>query len=170
MAIISILQYPDSRLKIKATKVEDAQNAKIQKIIDDMLETLGNTENCAALAATQLDIPNPPSITVVNQENPKLKPLCLINPEIIDKESECTEKEGCMSVYPDHIHAPVKRAKKVKVRALDRQGKTIVIEAEGFMARCLQHEIDHLNGTVYIDHISNLRRKLIDRKVKKLKK
>lgn len=169
MAILKILQYPDPRLKTKAAPVENVQDPRIQQIIADMLETLRNAENCAALAATQLDIKNPPSITVINMEEGQ-EPLCLINPKVTESRDTQRDVEGCMSVCPGDISAMVERAKWVKVKALNRFGKEIEIEAEDFFAKCLQHEIDHLNGMIYIDRLSPLKRQVIDKKVGKIKK
>lgn len=169
MTIISILQYPDLRLANKARKVKDVRDPAIQKIIADMLETLANTERCAALAATQLDLPDPPSITVINPVEEGNEPMVLINPEIITASGEHKEGEGCMSVFPDDVNAPVVRAQKVKVKALDREGSLIEIEAEGFLAKCLQHEIDHLNGKIFLDRISELKRNRIEKKIGKIR-
>lgn len=167
MAIISILQYPDSRLKKRGKLVEKVDD-QVKKVIDDMFETHYNSENCAALAATQLNFEDPLSITVIDFSEEKNQPLCLINPEIIERKGEQYEMEGCMSVYPEHIHEKVKRADWVKVRALDREGKPFEMEAEGFMAKCLQHEIDHLNGIIYLDRLSDLKRNRIIKKMKKI--
>lgn len=169
MTILKILEYPDRRLKTVAKKVEKI-DAHIQKIIDDMFETHYNTENCAALAATQLDIQDPPAITVIDFSPAKDQPLCLINPEIIERSGEHEEIEGCMSVFPQQIHEKVKRAAKIKVRALDREGKQLEFEAEDFMAKCIQHELDHLNGKIYLDHLSRLKRTLTEEKIKKIKR
>jgi peptide deformylase len=173
MSILRILQYPDPGLKKRAQPVTEISD-EIQKIINDMLATLHNTENCAGLAATQLAIKNPPRITVMYDYRKGDKPskeeaLCLINPEIISKEGESAEPEGCMSVSGG-IYEPVVRAKKVRVRALDREGNFFEIEGEDFMAKLLQHEIDHLNGLIFIDRISKLKRMRIDKKMSKLQK
>lgn len=171
MTILKILQYPDPRLRIKAKQVEKVDDETIQKIIDDMFETHYNAENCAALAATQLDILNPPSITVIDFSPKKNQPLCLINPKIIEKEGIQTEEEGCMSVgsTAGEIYETISRAAKIKVRALDRNGKLLTFEADGYMAKCIQHEVDHLNGKIYIDHLSKLKRIRLEKKLKKLR-
>lgn len=166
MTILKILQYPDPRLKQVAKPVEKI-DARIQKIIDDMLETLANTKNCAALAATQLDIAAPPFITVIDRATTQDKTICLINPKIIKAEGEQFEYEGCMSVRPDLVHERVKRAFKVTVEALDPAGNPITFEAEGYLAKCIQHEIDHLQGKLYIDHLSRLKLERIRSKIKK---
>ena len=171
MSTIPLLQYPNPRLRNKAKPVSSVHAPEIQKIIYDMLETLAQAENCAALAATQLDLLNPPAITVINNPDPNssLAPLCLINPQIVEASGECTDVEGCMSVYPDQIKGKVKRAQKIKVKALNQKGQLLEIEAEDFLARCLQHEIDHLQGIIYLDHLSPLKRKLVEKKISHLK-
>jgi peptide deformylase len=169
MAIIPILQYPDPRLHQKARQVSDPLAQDIQKIIADMLETLAHTEQCAALAATQLDIPNPPAITVINPIGAITEPLCLINPEIVTSEGEQAEPEGCMSVYPQEVYAIVKRAQKIKLKALDRNGQPLEITAEDFLAKCFQHEIDHLNGILFVDRLSSLKRQRLEKKIANLK-
>ena len=169
MSKVRILSYPDLKLKRvgkKVTLVDD----EIKKIIADMFETHYATENCAALAATQLDLVDPPAITVIDFSAEKNKPLCFINPEIIHSEGEQAEYEGCMSVYPDHIHEKVKRAQRVTVKALNEKGETIEFTAEGYMAKCLQHEIDHLNGLTYLDRLSPLKRERIVDKIRRLRK
>jgi peptide deformylase len=170
MAMIEILQYPDPRLRKKAKTVVDVKDAKLQKIIDDMFETLYKTPNCAGLAATQLAIADPYRVTVIDVSPDKNQPLCLINPEIIAAEGEVVQLEGCMSVYPDEIHGQVTRAEKIKARALDREGKPLEIEATELLAKCIQHEIDHLNGKLYIDHLSPLKKQMIDKKIAKFRR
>jgi peptide deformylase len=167
MTVLKILQYPDPRLRTVARKVETF-DADLQKIIDDMFETHYNSENCAALAATQLDIKNPPHITVIDFSPKKDQPLCLINGEIISREGEMHEEEGCMSVgEAGAIYEKVKRALKIKVRAHNREGKTVEFEAEGFMAKCIQHELDHLDGKLFIDRLSSLKRQRLLKKLNK---
>ncbi len=167
--MVAILNYPNSRLHIKAEQVTDVTAPEIQQIIDDMFLTLENTDNCAGLAATQLDFVNPKAITVLNDYSEDGKqPRCLVNPEIIERHGEQTEDEGCMSVYSTHIHAPVTRAERIKVRALDRHGKPLEYEATGFIAKLIQHEVDHLNGIIYLQRLSPLKRSRIDEKIRKI--
>ena len=150
--MVTILQYPDLRLKSVGETVTDF-GPKTQKIIDDMFETLYGTENCAALAMTQLDFPKPYRITVIDFSRKKNQPLCLVNPEVIEFSDELQDDpEACMSV-PGGIFENTGRAMRVKVKAQDRHGKELVTEAEGFMAKCMQHEIDHLDGIVTFDHL-----------------
>jgi peptide deformylase len=166
MTVLSILQYPDPRLRIKAKTVEDF-GSEIQKIIDDMYETLYISENCAALAATQLGIHY--CITVIDLSEKKDQPLCLVNPEIVSREGKQLELEGCMSVA-GKIYERVHRAEKITVKAQDRHGKPISMSVEGFMAKCIQHEVDHLHGTLFIDHLSLVKRLRIDKKVAKVQR
>lgn len=168
MTILRILQYPDPRLKVKGRKVEDF-GPKTQKIIDDMFETHYASDNCAALAATQLDLIDPPHITVIDFSKEKDQPLCLINAEILAYDGELNKEEGCMSVgeADGMVFAKVVRAAKIKVRAQDRFGKALEFEAEGFMAKCIQHELDHLEGKLFIDHLSHLKRQRLIKKLEK---
>lgn len=172
MAILEILQYPNPRLKLKASPVADIDQ-KIRKIIGDILDTYYQQDSCAALAASQLDLKNPPAVTIIGasstgNEDQNAPALCLINPRIIAMEGEQYEKEGCMSVCPGDVAEKVKRAYKITVQALDIEGNSLQFDAEGFLARCIQHELDHLNGVLYIDRISQLKRQLLDRKIAKL--
>lgn len=173
MAILKILQYPDPRLKTQACKVENF-DAAIQTIIDDMFETHYAAKNCAALAATQLDIINPPHITVIDFSEHKNQPLCLVNAQILSQEGETNLEEGCMSLaVPESkrgVYAKVKRAEKIRVSAQDRYGQALNFEADGFMAKCIQHELDHLQGKVFIDRLSALKRNLLIEQLKKRKK
>lgn len=167
MTLLTILNYPDPKLKRIARKVSHIDD-HIKKIIADMFETHYNAKNCAALAATQLDLIDPPHITVIDFSEEKNSPLCLINAEIIDRKGNHKEQEGCMSVYPDHIHAAITRSEKITVTYLNQNGVEQTLEADGFMAKCIQHELDHLNGIIYIDHLSKLKRSLIEKKISRL--
>lgn len=168
MAILEILQYPDPRLRIKAAQVENIKDSAIQKIINDMFETLYHTPHCAGLSATQLNVENPKCITVIDESSDNEQPICLVNPVIVHSEGESEYSEGCMSVYPDYIHAKIKRPDKITFKALDRDGNSLEIAAQGYFSRCVQHEIDHLNGILFIDHLSSLKRKMIEKKIKKI--
>jgi peptide deformylase len=170
MAKIKILQYPDSRLHKKAIFVDDVLAPEIQQIIDDIMETVESCENCAALAASQMDIPNPPCLTVINSTEEQGELLCLINPEILAMRDFVDMEEGCMSVFPEEIKASVKRAKFIKVKAQDRTGKFLEFEVEGYLAHVIQHEVDHLNGVLYIDKLSPLKRERLEKKMAKLQK
>ncbi|MEI8054416.1 MAG: peptide deformylase [bacterium] len=168
MSILQILQYPDLRLRRKSHKVTAVNSAKIKKIVKNMLETLANTKNCAALAATQLDIKQPPSIVVINSVDGDDNVLCLINPQITAQEGHDVAEEGCMSVFPEDIRAEIKRAINIKVKALNTHGDKVEFAADGHLARCIQHECDHLSGILYIDHLSKLKRAFLEKKMKKL--
>ena len=161
MAILDILIYPDDRLHHKARPVEKV-DASIQKIIDDMLETMYAAPGIG-LAAVQVNIDL--QIVVIDMSSTRDRPLTLINPKIIESSGEIICEEGCLSV-PD-IRENVKRADRVVVHALNREGEPGQIEAEDYFAVCLQHEIDHLNGVVFVEHLSRLKQ---DRVLKKLKK
>lgn len=166
MAVIRILQYPDPRLKNSGAVVTDFGPAT-QKIIDDMFETLYKTENCAALAMTQLDYETPLRITVIDFSENKDQPLCLVNPDYTPLTDErFNQAEGCMSV-PGGVYDTVGRPRKVMVKAQDRHGEPLEFEAEDFMAKCVQHETDHLNGTLFIDKLSGLKRSRATAKIKK---
>ena len=166
MTIVRILQYPDIRLKTKGEKVTDF-GTETQKMIDDMFETHYAADNCAALACTQLDFKNPKHITVIDFSEHKDQPLCLVNAEIIERNGSTTLEEGCMSVAGG-AYEKVKRSEKIKVKAQDRNGKEFTFEADGFMAKCIQHELDHLDGKLFVDHLSHLKRDRIKKKIEKL--
>ena len=169
MTILKILQFPDKQLKRISIPVEKF-DASIQKVIDDMFETHYATENCAALAATQLDMPIPWRITVIDFSKDKNEPLCLVNPHIVSSEGEQNEYEGCMSVYPEFIHEKVKRAMKIIVTAQDRNGIPFEMVVDGYLAKCIQHEIDHLDGKLFIDHLHKIKFERIGRKIKKFQR
>jgi peptide deformylase len=166
MTILTILQYPDILLKRAGVKVENFDET-FQTFVDDMFETHYATPNCAALAATQLDVPIPWSVTVIDYSQEKNQPLCLVNPIIISSEEEQNEYEGCMSVCPDAVHERVKRAMTITVQAQDRYGKALEINAEGFFAKCIQHEVDHLHGKLFIDRLHKITHERVIRKIKK---
>ncbi|PIZ03447.1 MAG: peptide deformylase [Gammaproteobacteria bacterium CG_4_10_14_0_8_um_filter_38_16] len=164
--MVKILQFPDLRLRKKGETVTDF-GQKTQKMIDDMFETHYATDNCAALACTQLDFQNPQHITVIDFSEKKDQPFCLVNAKITQKSGTETSPEGCMSVKGG-AYEKVTRAAKIKVHAQDRFGKTLEFEAEGFMAKCIQHELDHLDGKLFIDHLSHLKRDRIKKKIEKI--
>ncbi|MCP4474138.1 MAG: peptide deformylase [Gammaproteobacteria bacterium] len=174
MALLRILNYPDPRLKTIAPAVEDIHDPTVQQMIADMLETLKNTPHCGGLAATQLDIKAPQRIFVFYDSNDRAlaDAVCVVNPEIIAMEGEVHEPEGCMSVYCEHITAAIKRPARTRIRALSPDGKTIELERDGYLAKLFEHEIDHLNGKLYIDHLgmTSMKRRLIERKVAKVKR
>ncbi|WP_297212530.1 MULTISPECIES: peptide deformylase [Thermodesulfovibrio] len=166
MATLEIRKYPDEILKKKAEKIETL-DGNLQRLIEDMIETMYKA-NGIGLAAPQVGISKRLIIvdTSPRQENQSL--IVLINPEIIQSEGEILSEEGCLSL-PGFL-TRLKRKERVLVRGTDRKGKEIEIEAEGLLARALQHEIDHLDGTLLIDRISPLKRELFRRKYLKSKK
>lgn len=165
MALLEILHYPDLRLRTKAQPVSSF-DADLQKIIDDMYETMYDSQG-AGLAATQVNIHL--RLAVMDVVGSGQQQICMINPEIMASSGDQVDQHGCLSVpgVPgDHI----KRAAKVQLRALDRFGKPFELEAEGTLAICIQHEIDHLNGKLYIDHLSSLKRERLFKKAAKYKR
>lgn len=169
MAIVDILQYPDKRLKRVAQPVTDFGD-DFQRYVDNMFETHYAADNCAALAATQLDLDPGYHVTVIDFSAKKDQPLCIVNGEIIERCGEQNESEGCMSVGCNvdiYIHANVKRAMRIKVVFQDRYGNPQELEAEGFMAKCIQHELDHLDGKIFLDRLSALKRKMLEKKLQK---
>lgn len=164
MAILDILTVPDVRLKIKSAPVDDI-NA-VQSLIDDMLETLYATENGIGLAATQVG--RKEAIVIIDISEKRNQPLVLINPQVISGADKVLGQEGCLSV-PDY-YADVERYRSVVVSALDREGKPVTIESSVFLAIVMQHEIDHLQGHLFIDYLSPLKRSMALKRVKKTKK
>jgi len=165
MAILEILKYPDPRLRIKAqpvTKIDDA----LRRIVADMYETMYDAQG-VGLAATQVDIHQ--QIFTMDISESRDQPFCVLNPEITDKEGVQFDAEGCLSVGAG-VYDKVQRALKVRLRGMDLSGKIIELAAEGLMATCIQHEIDHLNGILFIDHLSRLKQDRIRKKIEKSKK
>lgn len=168
MTMLTILQFPDPRLTLQAEPV-DSVTPEIKQIIDDMFETMYNTPNTAALAATQLDIQK--RIVVMDISMDKSEPQCFINPVLTNPSDEQDyEKEGCLSVEFAEFSAAVWRPTQVHLDALNQEGEPISIDCTGFFARCIQHEVDHLDGKLFIDYLSPLKRKRLEDKIKKWKK
>ncbi|NOR80368.1 MAG: peptide deformylase [Methyloprofundus sp.] len=164
MSILSVLEFPDPRLRTVAKSVTTV-DAKVKGLIDDMFETMYE-EHGVGLAATQVDIHK--RIIVIDTSEDKKNPLCLINPELIEQSGEEESDEGCLSV--PGFFEPVKRAEKIKVKALDQQGQSFELEADGLLAICIQHEMDHLLGKLFVDYLSPLKRQRIKKKMLKLHK
>lgn len=164
MAILEILKYPDPRLSRIAQPVENISDT-IVRLIDDMLETMYAAPG-VGLAANQVGALHRIIVLDVDHENPRKNVYKLINPTIVRSEGEILWEEGCLSVVD--FTAEVRRAAQVKVGALDENEKEVSIEAEGLLAVALQHEIDHLDGKLFIDRISRLKRDLYTRKRKKM--
>lgn len=161
MARLLILEYPDPRLRTKATAVAEVDDG-IRSLVTDLFETMYAAPGIG-LAATQVDIHLRILVTDVSEERDD--PHCLINPEILSQEGEISYEEGCLSV-PD-VFEPVDRAERIRVRAMDQTGELREFDAEGLFAICIQHEIDHLEGKLFVDYLSALKR---DRLKKKLLK
>jgi peptide deformylase len=164
MALLPILEFPDPRLRTRAAPVAEV-DATVRKLIDDMLETMYAAPGIG-LAATQVNVHK--RVLVVDVTEDRSKPLALINPEIVAREGVEESEEGCLSV--PGIYDKVTRAEKIRVRTLDRSGKQIEIEADGLLAVCIQHEMDHLEGKLFVDYLSELKRTRIRKKLEKERK
>jgi peptide deformylase len=152
MAQLQILEFPDPRLRLRAQPVTQVDTA-LRTLIDDMFETMYAAPGIG-LAATQVNVAK--RVLVIDLSENHDQPLALINPEVLERSGVEETEEGCLSV-PGYFDK-VTRAEKVRVRALDRNGKQIEFEAEGLLAVCIQHEIDHLDGKLFLDYLSVLKR------------
>lgn len=162
MSLLPILQYPDPRLH-KVAKPVAVVDDRIRTLVRDMAETMYDAPGIG-LAATQIDVHERVVVIDVSEDNKHLQ--VFINPEIVWSSSECkTYEEGCLSV--PGVYDEVERPARVKVRALDEHGKAFEIEADGLLAVCIQHEIDHLNGKVFVEYLSRLKQDRIRTKIKK---
>ena len=161
MAKLPILEFPDPRLRTVAKPVEQVDDA-VRRLIDDMFETMYDAPGIG-LAATQVDVHL--RLLVLDVSEDKSRPLVFINPEILSSEGSQVYQEGCLSV--PNIYADVTRADRVHVRALDRDGKSFEVEADGLLAVCIQHEMDHLAGKVFVDYLSPLKREQVRKKLAK---
>ncbi len=170
MALLEILTFPDPRLAQPATNVEVVDDA-LRKLIDDMFETMYAAEG-VGLAAPQVGVLKRLIVLDCGEREkddqrplPPVQPYAIINPTIVAKEGEIVWEEGCLSVpgYTDEVN----RAAKVTVEGLDRNGQPLHIEAEGLLAVCLQHEIDHLEGTIFLDRLSRLKQSMVKKKLRK---
>ncbi len=164
MALLEILHFPDPRLSRKARPVEVVDDA-VRKTAEDMLETMYDAPGIG-LAATQVNILQ--QIAVIDVSEDKNEPRCLINPKIIGRDGEEEMREGCLSV--PEVFAHIKRAERVTVEFLDLEGQPGTLEAGGLLAVCIQHEIDHLQGRLFIDYLSPLKRERLKKKVLKAQK
>lgn len=164
MAIRKIIYLPDERLRLVAKPVEEIDD-NLQTLIDDMFDTMYHARG-VGLAAPQIGISL--RLSVIDVIGDKKQQLVLINPEIIAQEGECEYDEGCLSV--PGAYDKVTRAKKVTVRATDRFGKQFEMTADGLLGECFQHEIDHLNGKLFVDLLSPLKRAVARRKLDKFKR
>jgi peptide deformylase len=163
MALLPILEHPDPRLRQKATPVT-VFDAALQKLIEDMFETMYAAPG-VGLAATQVGVMLRLAVMDCAPKDGPPEPVVLINPEIVESSDRKEMEEGCLSV-PD-TNEKVPRFNRLKMRALDREGKPFEIDAEGLLAQAIQHEIDHLDGKLYIDYLSSLKRERINKKLRK---
>jgi len=161
MTILKILQYPDERLHKAAKKVAQV-NETTRKLVRDMAETMYAAPG-VGLAATQVDVHEEIIVLDVSETHDQLK--VFINPELLSTSGEEESEEGCLSV--PGIYEKVRRAEKATVRALDEKGKPFTLEAEGLLAVCIQHEMDHLRGKVFVEYLSQLKQTRIRAKLKK---
>ncbi|HKK14208.1 MAG TPA: peptide deformylase [Gammaproteobacteria bacterium] len=161
MAILDILHFPDPRLRTKAKPVEKV-DGEVRQLLDDMLETMYQAPGIG-LAAVQVNVAK--RVVVIDISEERDQPLCLINPEILSREGEEEMEEGCLSV--PGIYERVSRADRIRVRTLTREGETVEMEAEGLLAVCIQHELDHLDGKLFVDYLSSLKRQRIRKKLDK---
>ena len=161
MAKLPILEFPDPRLRTVARPVETVDD-QLRRLIDDMFETMYAAPGIG-LAATQVDVHQ--RLLVLDVSEDKSRPMVFINPEILAAEGEQVCQEGCLSV--PGIYADVKRAARVRAKALDRDGKPFDIEADGLLAVCIQHEMDHLAGKVFVDYLSPIKREQVRKKLAK---
>lgn len=161
MAILDILVYPDPRLKQKAAPVERVDES-VRQLVDDMAETMYAAPGIG-LAAIQVNVRKRVLVIDLSEEKNALQ--VFINPVIVERDGEQETEEGCLSV--PGLYAPVQRARRVRVQALDRDGQPFELDAEGMLAVCVQHEIDHLDGKVFVDYLSRLKRERIRKKLQR---
>jgi peptide deformylase len=161
MAILDILHFPDPRLRNRAKPVTVVDD-ELRQLIDDMLETMYEAPGIG-LAATQVNVAK--RLIVIDVSEERDQPQVFINPEIVDKQGIEEMDEGCLSV--PGIYETVQRAERIRVRALDRDGQPFELETDGLLAVCVQHEIDHLDGKLFVDYLSSLKRQRIRKKLEK---
>jgi peptide deformylase len=161
MSLRAILHYPDPRLRTVAQEVKTVDD-EIRTLVDDMAETMYEAPGIG-LAATQIDVHKRVIVIDISQERDDLR--VFINPKIVVRDGEIVHEEGCLSV--PGIYEPVRRAERITVQALDREGRSFELEAEDLLAVCIQHEIDHLDGKVFVDYLSPLKQQRIGKKLQK---
>lgn len=164
MAVLEVLRFPDERLRTVAKPVASIDPAVLQ-IVDDMFETM-YAEEGIGLAATQVNIHQ--RIIVIDTSEDRSQRLVLINPELLDQQGSTGIEEGCLSV--PECRALVPRSEWVKIRAMNLQGDTFELETDGLLAICIQHEMDHLIGKLFVDYLSPLKRQRIRQKMQKLER
>ena len=167
MALLTILEFPDPRLRTKAVPVDAAEvvSPAFQTLLDDMFQTMYEAPGIG-LAASQVDVHKRFMVIDVSEE--KDAPQVFINPEIVTRQGEQVYQEGCLSV--PGIFADVSRADAITVRYLDRQGQPQELSTDGLLAVCIQHEMDHLDGKLFVDYLSPLKREMVRKKLAKLRK
>ena len=161
MSRLEILHFPDPRLRRRAVAVRDVDD-DVRRLIDDMLETMYDAPGIG-LSAPQVNVAK--RVITIDMSEDRNAPLCLVNPEIRTVSGETETEEGCLSV--PGVYELVTRPERVRVSALDRDGRSREIEAEGLLAVCIQHEIDHLDGRLFVDYLSQLKRQRIRKKAEK---
>ncbi len=161
MAKLEILHFPDSRLRTRARPVDTVDDT-LRRLVDDMFETMYAAPGIG-LAATQVNVHK--RVVVIDLSKEQNEPRVFINPEILERDGEEEMDEGCLSV--PGIYERVKRAERIRVRALDRDGEPFELDADGLLAVCIQHEIDHLDGKLFVDYLSSLKRNRIRKKLEK---
>lgn len=161
MALLPILRYPDPRLHKVAAKITQVDD-NIRKLIKDMAETMYAAPG-VGLAATQVDVHKRVIVIDISETHDQLK--VLINPELLDASGEADCEEGCLSV--PGIYEKVRRAERIKVSAQDQDGKIFTLDAEGLLATCIQHEMDHLEGRVFVEYLSRLKQQRIMARLRK---
>jgi peptide deformylase len=164
MALLEILEFPDSRLRTKAKTVQDI-DGRIARLADDMLETMYAAPGIG-LAASQVNVHQ--RLIVIDISEDKSEPLILINPEIIAMDGEIETNEGCLSI--PGFYEPVDRFLAITVEAIDRAGKPFTLDATELLAVCIQHEMDHLEGKLFVDYLSSTKRQMIRKKLLKQQK
>ena len=161
MAKLEILHYPDPRLRNCARPV-DVVDEDVKTLVDNMLETMYAAPGIG-LAATQVNVDR--RVIVIDISEDKSQPLCFINPELEETDGQVELEEGCLSV--PGIYETVQRAEQIRVRAVNREGESFTLDAEGLLAVCIQHEIDHLDGKLFVDYLSRLKQQRIRKKAQK---
>ncbi|MBD9379402.1 peptide deformylase [Pseudoxanthomonas sp. 22568] len=164
MALLPILEFPDPRLRTKAVPVDPARVTEpaFQTLLDDMFETMYEAPGIG-LAASQVDVHQRFMVIDISEE--KNDPRVFINPEIVDRAGDQVYQEGCLSV--PGIYADVTRSNEITVRFVDRRGQAQELRADGLLAVCIQHEMDHLDGKLFVDYLSPLKREMVRKKLAK---
>ncbi|MCC4615818.1 peptide deformylase [Xanthomonas campestris pv. asclepiadis] len=167
MALLPILEFPDPRLRTKAVPVDAAEltSPAFQTLLDDMFQTMYEAPGIG-LAASQVDVHK--RFMVIDVSDEKNLPQVFVNPEIVSRQGEQVYQEGCLSV--PGIYADVARADAITVRYLDRHGKAQELSTDGLLAVCIQHEMDHLDGKLFVDYLSPLKREMVRKKLAKQRK